>query len=50
MPDDEQSVELQALLGSMETEALVTQVTGVTRDHPLYEGLVTEFRAAATSG
>ncbi|MDH6181768.1 mannitol-1-phosphate 5-dehydrogenase [Microbacteriaceae bacterium SG_E_30_P1] len=45
-PDDEQSLELQVWLGSMEAEQLVTRVTGIEPSHPLFGGLVREVKLA----
>ncbi|WP_306233040.1 mannitol-1-phosphate 5-dehydrogenase [Agrococcus beijingensis] len=45
-PDDEQAVELQRLLGSLDAEAFVAQVTELPAGHPLVPQLVDEVRAA----
>lgn len=42
---DEQSVELQAMLRADEAESIVTTVTGLTADHPLYPAVLAAVRA-----
>lgn len=46
--DDEQAVELQRLLGSLEPDAFVAQVTGLPADHPLVPQLEAAVRDART--
>lgn len=40
LPEDEQAVELQQLLGELSAEAFTEQVTGLTAEHPLFTSVV----------
>ncbi|MCU1419819.1 MAG: mannitol-phosphate 5-dehydrogenase [Mycetocola sp.] len=46
VPDDEQSVELQAKLASSKPHDFVQDVMGIEPDHPLFEALVEQVRTA----
>lgn len=40
VPEDPESVELQAILAELPAEEVVTKVTGLDADHPLYAGVL----------
>ncbi len=47
VPSDEESVQLQAVLATEETDGAVTVVTGIEPEHPLYADLIAVFRKRA---
>ncbi len=49
VPDDPQSVELQAMLAERSPDELVAAITGIASAHPLFTPLVETFRAAQSS-
>lgn len=46
LADDKEAVELQRLLASETADAVVTTVTGLSADHPLYGGVLAQVRSA----
>ncbi|NEN05375.1 hypothetical protein G3T36_05770 [Diaminobutyricibacter tongyongensis] len=45
VPDDSQSVELQAMLQERSADELVADITGIESAHPLFTPLVETFRS-----
>ncbi|RFA10066.1 mannitol-1-phosphate 5-dehydrogenase [Subtercola boreus] len=49
VPADPESVQLQAILAASSAEDAVTQVTGITEGHPLFDSLVQTFESVIQS-
>lgn len=50
VPEDPESVQLQEILASQEPADAVRSITGLSPDHPLFPGLVSQVEAATVKG